>query len=231
MAQPVSWSPPRRSPGTPRKSAPIPITSIYSPTPSTPLRSPEPRSSGSWATTRVESLLSAFPAVARAVPDAHLLIVGDGPVAPQVAELAAELGAGKVTTTGAVPHAEVASWLRLARVGVAPYPKLDDFYFSPMKIVEYQAAGLAVVASDIGHIREQIVHGSTGYLLPPSDDGELARRLIDLARRPQEAARLGASARRHVLRHSTWGSVAERVEQLFERAAPSRFGWTAAGAG
>lgn len=161
----------------------------------------------------VESLLRLFPSLLAELPAAHLLVVGEGPLSAAVEKLASELGGERMTATGAVPHEEVGSWLHLADVGVAPYPPLDDFYFSPMKIVEYQAAGLAVVASDLGHIRRQIAHGETGLLVPAGDETELRRTLLELGRQPALARQLGRRARQAAA-NATWDQIAAAVERL-----------------
>jgi len=166
----------------------------------------------------VESLLRVFPQLLAKLPTAHLLIIGEGPLSAEVERLAGELGEQQMTATGAVSHAEVASWLHHADIGVAPYPPLDDFYFSPMKIVEYQAAGLAVVASDIGHIRQQITDGETGLLVPAGDETELRRALLELGRQPARVEQLGSRARKAVAGNS-WDRIAASVERLVEPAA------------
>jgi glycosyltransferase involved in cell wall biosynthesis len=65
-------------------------------------------------------------------------------------------------------------------VAVAPYPGNLDFYFSPLKVVEYLAAGLPVVVSDIGQLSHLVSHGETGWLCPPGDEVALADALEQL---------------------------------------------------
>jgi len=172
----------------------------------------------------IDVLLDAFAKLTRTTPKAHLLVIGDGPLKSRVDEVARELGPERVTVAGAVPHQLVPAWLDRAHVGVAPYPQLADFYFSPMKVVEYQAAGLAVVASDIGHLRQQINDMETGLLVGPGDATQLAGALARLARQPELMSRLGRQARSQVLEQCTWAQVADRVTDLMGRpsSAPMR---------
>lgn len=165
----------------------------------------------------VESLLTAFETLAERVPESHLLVLGDGPLR-EVVDAAARRLPGRITAPGAVGHEDVPAWLAAADVGVAPYPQLDSFYFSPLKLVEYQAAGLAVVASAIGQIARHLDHGRTGLLTPPGDSVALARALIKLARDPAATRRMGRRGRRRVLASATWDRVAERLETVFRRA-------------
>ncbi len=171
----------------------------------------------------IDLLVARFRRLAARLPEAHLLVLGDGPAAAEVAALAAELGSDRVTAPGAVPHDRVPAWLRHADVGVAPYPELDDFYFSPMKVVEYQAAGLPVVASDLGHLRRQIEDGVTGFLVGAGDGAAFEARLVELAADRERSREMGTVARRRVLAHSTWRAVAERVEGLFYQAGLARY--------
>jgi glycosyltransferase involved in cell wall biosynthesis len=69
-------------------------------------------------------------------------------------------------------------------VAVAPYPQLEQFYFSPLKIYEYMAAGLPVIASDIGQISELIEDKVNGLLVPPDDLNALTGCLEELWRSP-----------------------------------------------
>src|SRR5207302_554460 len=75
---------------------------------------------------------------------------------------------------GAVAHTDIPGLLASMDVAVAPYPNLADFYFSPLKVYEYMAAGLPVVVSNIGQLGKLINHGVNGLLVPAGDAGALA---------------------------------------------------------
>lgn len=157
----------------------------------------------------VDVLLRAFAGLAGS---AFLVIVGDGPERDWLEELAGSLGIRERTAfVGAVPHSEVPSWLRAMDVGVAPYVRQASFYFSPLKIAEYLAAGLPVVASHQGDIRELV--GGAGVLVPPDDALVLRDALERLQRDAALRARLGAAARERA-QSLDWDVVALRVEEL-----------------
>ncbi|MDH4062759.1 MAG: glycosyltransferase family 4 protein [Acidobacteriota bacterium] len=163
----------------------------------------------------VDTLIEAVNLAAARVPRLHLLIVGDGPERESLALLVAARGlTDRVTFTGAVAHEDVPALLRDMDVATAPYPALDRFYFSPLKVLEYMASGRTVVASDIGQIRDLVADGVTGRLVPPGDPSALADALVTLAADPIACSRLGAAARAFVANGRTWRDVAQAVARL-----------------
>ena len=145
----------------------------------------------------------------------RLLLVGDGPERAKLEALAAARGLGKsVEFTGGVEAREVPALLASMDAAAAPYPKLSPFYFSPLKVYEYMAAGLAIVASRIGQLEKLLEHGVNGWLILPGDAPELAGALERLQSEPALRARLGEAARELVRREHTWDAVAQRILRL-----------------
>jgi len=160
-------------------------------------------------------LVEAFARLHRHHPEARLLIVGDGPERDRlVADLAAVGLTEAVHLAGAVDASAVPGWLASMDVGVAPYPPLAHFYFSPLKVYEYMAAGLPVVASRIGQLKNLIEEGRNGLLVTPGDAAGLAAALERLRSDPELRARLGQAARSTVLEQYTWDAVAQQVLRL-----------------
>jgi glycosyltransferase involved in cell wall biosynthesis len=142
----------------------------------------------------------------------RLLLVGDGPERATVERALADRGlTNRTELTGAVAPAEIPALLARMDIAVAPYPDLADFYFSPLKVMEYMAAGRAVVASRIGDIDGLIRHDETGLLCAAGDRDALAQALGGLIRSPQSRSRLGSAARHHALTELGWDSVARRI--------------------
>ncbi|HEB91669.1 MAG TPA: glycosyltransferase family 1 protein, partial [Deltaproteobacteria bacterium] len=126
----------------------------------------------------LEVLLDAFCMLARRDAGYRLLVVGDGPQREAVeARLEAEGLSDRATLTGLVDPSEVPGWLAKMNVGTAPYADAAGLYFSPLKIVEYMAAGLPVVASRAGQIEELIEDEGSGLLVEAGDASALARAL------------------------------------------------------
>ncbi|GAB3814569.1 glycosyltransferase family 4 protein [Tessaracoccus terricola] len=156
-----------------------------------------------------EALLEGFAAADR--EDWRLEICGDGPERGRLAELAASLGISERTVFhGAVAPADVPALLGGLDVAVAPYPapaSEDGHYFSPLKVYEYMAAGVAVVASAIGELPD-LLDGGNGLTVPPGDVPALAEALRLLADRPGLRADLGRAGREAVVRGHGWNQRA-----------------------
>lgn len=148
-------------------------------------------------------------------PAARLLIVGDGPERDALSSALAARGlSDAVHFTGAVTPEEIPGWLASMHVAVAPYPALDNFYFSPLKLFEYLAAGLPTVASRIGQVTELLREGETGLLVTPGDATSLCSTLARLRADASLRAQLGANGRAYVERHHTWDAAVARLLML-----------------
>jgi glycosyltransferase involved in cell wall biosynthesis len=160
-------------------------------------------------------LVEAFARLHERAPCTRLLIVGDGPEKEKLVSAMSSRGvADAVQFSGAVAPNDVPRLLASMDVGVAPYPELDQFYFSPLKVYEYMAAGLAIVSSRIGQLVDLIEDGVTGLLCPPGDVTALAAALNRLRVEPDLRKRLGQAARAAVLRDHTWDATARRILSL-----------------
>jgi glycosyltransferase involved in cell wall biosynthesis len=167
----------------------------------------------------VEVLADAVRAAAADVADLRLEVVGDGPVAPVLDRL--DLPPERFKRYGARPHADTLRVLASWDVGVAPYVLASPtFYFSPLKVVEYMAAGACPVASDLGEIRSLLGDNERGVLVPPGDRGALRRALVELATDRARTAALGARARDYAHRSLSWRRNARRALACLQSAQP-----------
>ena len=148
----------------------------------------------------IETLAGAWRLLGPAAPP--LTVVGDG-AGRRLLE-----GAG-ARMTGALPHHEVPGVLACADIGIAPYAADAPPYFSPLKLFEYLAAGLAVVAAAIPGVTE-LVDERTAVLVPPGDPGALADAVASLAADRRRLARLGRAGRA-LAEQNTWGHRAREV--------------------
>jgi glycosyltransferase involved in cell wall biosynthesis len=158
----------------------------------------------------VETAIEALPAAG----DVMLAVAGDGPQREALKGLAADRGVSeRVRWLGLLPHEDVPAFLAALDAAVLPYPALDGFAFSPLKLYEYLAAGVPVVASDIGQVREVLEDGRWGTLVPAGDPTALGAALQSITASPDAYAR-AAEARRHALAHHSWDERARRLGDL-----------------
>ena len=150
----------------------------------------------------IEVLLEACAIAFAQEPTLRLEVVGSGPLDHLLDS--PNLPADRVRAFGALPHSRALERLRCWDAGVAPYLRLEDFYFSPLKVVEYMAVGLCPVASNLGDLPVLLDHGGRGLLVPPDDATRLASAFLELAHDREHAAELGRRARAYVLDAHTW---------------------------
>ncbi len=137
----------------------------------------------------------------------HLLVVGGGPGADALRHDADRNGVGdRVEVTGALPPADASALLRTAAIGLAPYPPQGDFYFCPLKIVDYLAAGLPIVATRQGAIASLV--GDAGIVVPADDEHAFIGAVADLLTDHERRARLGAAGRTRAHAAMTWDEAA-----------------------
>ena len=147
-----------------------------------------------------------------------LRIIGDGPERAALEEQAAGLGI-EVDFRGAVAPADMPGQLAGSAIGVAPYPDLggeQQQYFSPLKVYEYLAAGLPVVASAVGQLPQ--ILGELGTLVPPSDPAALATAIDTLAADPVLRGKLGWRGRMQAEEKHSWAGAVDRILDLAGRA-------------
>ncbi len=163
----------------------------------------------------VDILLPAFSQLHQKHPNTKLLIVGKGPEREHLENISNEFALqDSVTFVGAVNSTEVPSLLTSMDIAVAPYPVLEEFYFSPLKIYEYMAAGLPVVASSIGQIPKIIKHQENGLLYPAGNLQALTNYLEELIKNPILGKRLGKTARQIAQTRHSWDATVEHMLKL-----------------
>lgn len=160
----------------------------------------------------VIDLLEAFARVAGRPERPMLLLVGHGPQEEAARERAAAGDlSGRVLFAGPVAHAGVPGLVRRLDIAVAPYTDSGDFYFSPLKILEYLAAGRPVVYPDLGELGTMV--GGAGLVYRAGDIAGLAGRLETLIGSARLRGQLGRCASRQARGHA-WDHVAERLMAL-----------------
>lgn len=120
-----------------------------------------------------DCLIRAFSPLADRQREIDLVIVGDGPKYGELKELVRELGlSDRVHLVGRKEREEKLAWYRGAKAFILPsYPGNEGF---PNVLLEAMAAGLPIVATRVSGAEDVVIHGKTGYLVPPHDSNALA---------------------------------------------------------
>jgi glycosyltransferase involved in cell wall biosynthesis len=158
----------------------------------------------------VDDLLRAM----QRLPEIRLQVAGDGPQRRELEGLARSLRLNNVSFLGHMGKAELERQISASRFTVFPSRAYETLGKS---ILEAYACGRAVVASDLGSRRELLQHGKTGLLFPPGDVNQLASAADFLARRPAQAAAMGAAGRDLVERQHSPQAHYVALMRLYER--------------
>ncbi len=155
-------------------------------------------------------------AVARHLPPDCMVLVlgGDTVTCAKLAALACEFGLSQLAIMPRVPHESVADYLRAADIGLLLYPPsryLAEFS-SPMKLFEYFACGLPVIATALPSLREVVKDGVNGVVVAPDDPGAIAALVAATVRDVVLLDRLGASARACAARYD-YAQRARRIDK------------------
>ncbi len=152
----------------------------------------------------IETIAAAWDILGPAAPT--LLVVGDGPGRQALEAVGAEV-------TGFVAHERVPALLGRADIGLAPYAPDCPRYFSPLKLFDYLAAGLAVVAADLPGVSDIVGPGSA-VLIDPGDAPALADAVARLVVDHDRRLNLGRAGQALVMANHTWERRAGEVRGL-----------------
>jgi phosphatidylinositol alpha-1,6-mannosyltransferase len=161
----------------------------------------------------VGTLVRALPKVLRQYPNWRLLIAGDGPEREPLQRLAHKLGVcSRVEFKGRYRNDELPQMFAQADIAVFPFEPAagGDQEGLGLVTVEAMGCGLPVIAGDVPAVRDVVVDGKTGLLVPPRDSTALAQAIIRLIRDPVYAAMLAAHGRSYVVERFDWSLIAAR---------------------
>ncbi|MEM0464172.1 glycosyltransferase [Pyrobaculum sp.] len=140
-----------------------------------------------------EYLIRAIPLVLKEKKNVVFVMGGDGPLRSYYEKLARELGVLQyVIFTGYIKRSTVPHYYAASDVVVVP--SLQESW--GLVVTEALASGKPVIGSNVGGIRDQIIDGYNGFLVPPRDPRAIAEKIIYLAENPEEARRMGLNGRK-----------------------------------
>jgi len=158
----------------------------------------------------IDDLLTAWPAVMAAVPEAHLLIVGHPNVEHYRARATALAPPGSVTLTGRIDYTKTPEYLALGDVGVSAKHVSTE---ANGKLLNYMAMGLPAVAYD-GPVSRELL-GEAGVFAPMRDVPALAAALAGLLRDPHEQKLRGQALRERAVTHFGWPMLGRRLVDVY----------------
>lgn len=139
--------------------------------------------------------------------------IGEGPSQAEVKDLARELGlGGEVNFLGAVNN------VSQILAGVNIFVLISNWEGFPISILEAMRAGLPVIASDVGGVREAVVDGETGFLVKRGNLVMLQNRLRELMNNPELRRKMGEAGRKRYLEHFTVERMLDQTLQVYENA-------------
>jgi glycosyltransferase involved in cell wall biosynthesis len=156
----------------------------------------------------VDVLIRAVERLRRTHPRARLLLVGDGPLRPDLEKVADELGSNVIFTGTRTDVARL-----LSAMDIFVLPSLKEAM--PIALLEAMAMRLPVVATSVGGVPEIVEDGESGLLVPPGDEQALHAALQRLAADPALMSTLASAGQAHVRANFTLDSMIARVEQLY----------------
>jgi glycosyltransferase involved in cell wall biosynthesis len=161
----------------------------------------------------VTAAVEAMNLVIRDVPDAALIVVGDGPDRRRIQAAIDQAGLRRhVALLGWRESPDLTAYYHHADVGLLPFQDTPHIRVTlANKLFDYMAAGLPVVAVDVPPMRRIVDETGAGILYPPGDIPALARAIIGLLSDPSSRARLGARGRRAAVANYCWREDQKRL--------------------
>jgi glycosyltransferase involved in cell wall biosynthesis len=158
----------------------------------------------------LEVLLEAYAIVLSQIPKSQLWIVGDGPLREALEQQASDLGIKSNAVFWGM-RSDVPSILKRATVGVLP-SRVEGLSNA---VIEYMAAKLPVVATNVGGNPELVIHGETGLLIPPNNSQVLGETLIRLLSNSGLAAYYGQAGRQRVEEYFSVERMIQETESVY----------------
>ena len=157
------------------------------------------------------NMFYAFAQILGKKPAARLLIAGDGPLRIEMEKLAQKLGITQQVKFLGI-RCDVPELLSASDA----YVMSSEWEGMPMVLLEASAATLPIVATDVGGNREIVIHGKTGFLVPPKDPTALAQGMLKLMNLSEEDRRkMGQNARQHIGQNFAMERVVDLWESLY----------------
>ncbi|NYZ75673.1 glycosyltransferase family 4 protein [Candidatus Micrarchaeota archaeon] len=159
-------------------------------------------------------ILDAVEIASKEIPNVKCNIVGDGPRRKELEQIVASKGLGKFFVfAGTVPHETLPELLPTADVLIAPFSDMEGVrYQSNVKIFEYMAVGVPIIATDVGDIKRILGNGEASYVVPPDNSEAIAKKVIYVYQNPGKSKICASLARKLAVEMYDWRVLAKKLE-------------------
>ena len=171
----------------------------------------------------LETLISAAEQLRRTLPEALLLLVGEGAEKRRIVELAAARGLTNVEFLGQQPRHCIPALLSAADLCLVMLKKTDVFKtVIPTKLLEYMACERPVIVAVDGQARQIVEDSGAGVFVAPEDVQALAKAICDLAHNPEQRRQMGANGRKYITANLSREQTARHYISVLEQLIASR---------
>jgi phosphatidylinositol alpha-1,6-mannosyltransferase len=165
-------------------------------------------------------LIEAMPAIIKDVPDAHLLMIGEGPYRGYLENRVKALGIQEsVTFIGRIQYVDLPMYLCVGDLFVMPSrSRLAGLEVEGLGIVylEASACGLPVIAGDSGGAPDAVLEGQTGLVVDGTQNSEVASAVVELLLDPERSQAMGIRGREWIIQEWRWEIWSARFAELLK---------------
>jgi len=165
-----------------------------------------------------DKLIEAMPIILRRIPNAHLLIVGEGPYRPNLEKLVKNLSLSEhITFVGRIMYEKLPSFLSAADIFAMPSrSRFFGLEVEGLGIVylEASACGIPVVAGNSGGAPDAVLEGVTGMCVDGTDVDQVAQAIVDICADAKRASNMGSAGRNWIVDQWRWENWSSEFNAL-----------------
>lgn len=159
----------------------------------------------------IPCILRAFERVQKLIPQAELVLLGDGDKRKELESYVVEHGLEHVRFIGQVPNEKIGEYLQKSDVMLSS-PREDNM---PVSLLEAFSAGVLVISSNVGGVPYLVEHGRTGLLFESDNDSDMADQMLWALSHQSESLQMIKNAKEEVKQYS-WEKVRDKIIALYE---------------
>ena len=167
-----------------------------------------------------DRLIQALPAIRQKIPNAHLLLIGEGPYRKKLEALAHQSGVtDAVTFIGRVQYSDLPQYICVGDIFAMPCrSRFAGLEVEGLGIVylEASACGLPVIAGNSGGAPDAVLDGITGVVVDGENLAAISKAIVDLLSNPEKAHHMGIAGRNWIIEEWSWDRWAKRFWEILK---------------